>query len=155
LTNKLNCVILPNYTQFAARNHKNNRKDNHLITLEAAPTNETQLQVLTWKDVLQRDDIVGGDLRYLFGSTMYRGPIKSISGPTHILIEFEWLAIYDGNGQWVTSCVDRLLFSGRLYPPRDIGQGCVSFQMLIGSCTIFPKGGEKLNPADVAGLKMP
>jgi hypothetical protein len=108
---------------------------------------------LTWEDVLKREDLIGGDIESQEGGAVYRGPLSKIRREgDHIYFESPWCAKNYGEGwkNWhITSCS----VNAAATTPQDIGDGRVFFQMpYLGVCTIFPKGGSKLDPAKVEGL---
>ena len=115
---------------------------------------------MEWKDVLQRDDIVGGDLETQEDGAYYRGPISKIELRDGLLyIESSWVArmVPGGGGGWEKWDVPFPFFvNPKDVSPQDIGEGRVMFNMpLLGIGVIFPKGGSKLDPAKVKGLQLP
>lgn len=111
---------------------------------------------MTWKEVLQRDDIVGGDLETQEDGCVYRGPIDGIEmkdGQVHI--SSPWVArLLPEKGEWEKWENNPFFITAELSPPQDIGHGRIHFDIpMLGCATIFPKGGSKLDPAKVAGLE--
>lgn len=109
---------------------------------------------LTWDDVLKRENLIGGDIESQEGGAVYRGPLSSIKREgDQIYFESPWCAKNDGDGwkNWhITSCN----VNATMTTPQDIGEGRIFFQMpFLGVCTIFPKGGSKLDPTKVEGLE--
>ncbi len=112
---------------------------------------------MTWEEVLQRDDIVGGDLETQEDGCIYRGPINGIEmkdGCVHI--SSPWVArLPQGSGTWEKWEIYPFFVDAKTSPPQDIGQGRIHFNVpFLGHATIFPKGGSKLDPAKVAGLEV-
>lgn len=114
----------------------------------------TATTALTWDDVLKREDLVGGDIESVEDGVAYRGPLAKIEadGDT-IRFTSPWCARMNGS-EWenwhITSS-----FVTKEVPPQDIGDGRVHFSMpFLGACTIFPKGGSKLDPHKVKGLPL-
>ena len=117
---------------------------------------------MNWHDVLKRDDIVGGDVEIYEDDNLFRGPIKSITlKDGMVTIELEWCAtvpIPGRPGFWVWRAIHvvvALLVSSTI-EPRDLGDNRVMISApALGTWIIYPKGGSKLDPANVAGLKVP
>jgi hypothetical protein len=82
----------------------------------------------------------------------YRGPLGKIElDGDSIRFTMPWCARLNG-GEWekwdITSS-----FVTKEVEPQDIGDGRIHFSMpFLGHCTIFPKGGSKLDPFKVKGL---
>lgn len=110
---------------------------------------------MTWEDVLKRDDIVGGDLETQENGEIFRGPISRIVlKGGYVQFDSPWCARME-DGKWVTWPVYPCSVKALLCSPRDIGNGCVQFSMpFLGFGVIFPKGGSKLDPNEVEGLKI-
>ncbi len=110
---------------------------------------------MTWEQVLQRDDIIGGDLETHENGSIYRGPISGIEirgGRVHF--EVPWVAKLE-NGTWKNYPVYPF-FVDASSAPGEIGGGRIHFEIpFIGFGVIFPKGGSKLDPARVEGLNLP
>ena len=111
---------------------------------------------LTWEDVLKRTDLIGGDIESVEDGVPYRGPLSKIEMDETMVHFFSpWCAYLDlQTGEWkkwnITSCsvIKEIL-------PVDIGGGRVCFSLpLLGPCTLFPKGGSKLDPTKVKGLDL-
>ena len=110
---------------------------------------------LTWEEVLKRDDLVGGDIESHEGGDVYRGPLSGIRVEGD-LVHFDslWCArLADGVDGWEPWNITSSFVNMRYTNPIDIGEGRIHFVMpFLGNCTIFPKGGSKLDPAKVRGL---
>lgn len=114
---------------------------------------------MTWEDVLKRKDIVGGELEVSDGKHVYRGPISKIKIEENkrVCIELSWVArkplkLGKSWKKWDTKRV----FVSIDFKPKDIGNGIIQFGITRKSYSlIHPKGGSRLNPAKVKGLKMP
>ena len=116
---------------------------------------------MTWDEVLERDDIVGGDLEIKENGDLYRGPIKTIElTGEKIVIEREWTALLPlASGKkgdfWQKWENNQISFHQDFCLPNDIGAGRVLFEIpTVGWGVIFPKGGSKLDPAKVEGLEL-
>ncbi len=109
--------------------------------------------VLTWEDVLKRNDLIGGDIESIEDGVAYRGPISEIIDEgDSIRFNSPWCARMREWGKWenwdITTCS-----INKEVPPGDIGEGRIHFEMpFLGYCTLFPKGGSKLDPKKVQGL---
>src|SRR3989338_3612437 len=107
---------------------------------------------MKWEEVLQRDDIIGGELETQEAGSLYRGPIGEIKleGGT-VYITSPWMAKMSKTGwkAWdKTSCS-----VGADCEPKDIGSGRLWFNMpMLGFGVIYPKGGSRLDPDRVEGL---
>ncbi|MFH1246236.1 MAG: hypothetical protein V1489_00480 [Candidatus Liptonbacteria bacterium] len=103
---------------------------------------------------MKRNDIVGGDLESHENGIVYRGPIESVDEQDGcISFRVVWKARCLC-GMWVKHepnvpiCINK-----RIVFPVDIGGGRIHFAIPhVGSATIFPRGGNKLDPAKVRGL---
>ena len=112
---------------------------------------------ITWEEVLERDDIVGGDIETQEDGDVYRGPIESIEkSDDSIIIKSPWLAkMTPGEGVWRKWNITSMSINPSHIHPQDIGNGRIFFQMpMLGGATIFPKGGSKLDPSKVEGLEV-
>ncbi len=118
---------------------------------------------LTWEEVLERDDIVGGQLETFEGGYHYRGQISEIKMENeYIHIKLGWTARMAldlsmlSEEPWKPCIVKTWLF-GTDIKPTDIGNNRLSFGGMSrrGSSIIFSKSDEdKLDPASVKGLKI-
>jgi len=109
-----------------------------------------------WEQVLERTDLVGGDLETNDGSVMYRGPISSLEVKGSFLhIKCEWAATQNDMGGWQVfkdeACELTALNIDNI-GPQDIGMQRVYWFNGFDCSTIFPKGGSKLEPKRVEGL---
>ena len=115
------------------------------------------MAAITWKDVLARTDLVGGDIETQEDGRVFRGPIRSVrnAGNT-ILFETHWAAVMERPGVWKKYGDANTAISVEMSwaTPSDVGQGRVAFSIpFVGMATIFPKGGSKLDPKKVKGLE--
>ena len=116
---------------------------------------------MEWQDVLKRDDIVGGELETQEDDDIYRGPIKSIELKEDVVyIELEWCATMPkpgnpGFGRWRVHDMTIVGLSTEIKPRELSGNRLMIAPPMLGIWVIFPKGGSKLNPAMVTGLKLP
>ena len=113
---------------------------------------------MTWEEILQREDIVGGELESQEDGGIYRGPIDRIwmeDGLVHI--SSVWIArLLPGSSSWEKWEANPFFFAPDMSSPQDIGQGRIHFDMpMMGHATIFPRDGSKLDPAKVKGLVVP
>ncbi len=114
------------------------------------------LPSLTWEEVLARTDLIGGDLesRELDGH-VYRGPIQKIHNEKmSVVFQLEWTARRGLKaGEW-DAWKNRLFSVNKtLVIPRDMRNGRIFLDIpFLGIATIFPRGGDKLYPAQVKGL---
>ncbi|MBI4434793.1 hypothetical protein HY635_03205 [Candidatus Uhrbacteria bacterium] len=112
---------------------------------------------MTWEDVLKRDDIVGGDIESHEDGYVYRGPISSFRLESGMIrFESPWCARMpeDMSAGWKPWDITSSFVSASI-TPNDIGDGRVQFMMPgLGFAVIFPKGGSKLDPAKVEGLRL-
>jgi hypothetical protein len=109
---------------------------------------------LTWDQVLARTDLIGGDIESQEDGVVYRGPLSEIKVEGNsICFTSPWMArLEPGTGTWHKWHINRCSVRKSL-PPQDIGDGRILIQMpLLGVCTIFPKGGSKLQASSVVGL---
>jgi len=110
---------------------------------------------LTWEDVLKREDLIGGDLESQEDGMVYRGPLSEMKVVgDNIRFISSWMARMNPETcEWKKWHINTLYVNKDMSKPQDLGDGRVFFQMpYLGVCTIFPKGGSKLDPARVEGL---
>lgn len=110
---------------------------------------------LTWDDVLSRDDLVGGDIQSVEDGVSYRGPLAEVVRKGNsIQFNSPWTArLNQETGKWERWHITGMGINTDNSQPHDIGDGRINFPMfMLGACTIFPKGGSKLDPAKVEGL---
>jgi len=116
---------------------------------------ELEMQ-LTWEDVVNRDDFIGGELEIADGGEVFRGPISSIEIKEDglVYIRSPWVARKDpDSGEWNKWPNGPVMLNPKFISPHDIGSGRIFFTMpSLGQGTIFPKGGSKLDPSKVKGL---
>jgi hypothetical protein len=112
-----------------------------------------QKAVLKWDDVLKRKDLIGGDIESVEDDVVYRGPLSKINAEDELIwFTVSWCAKMNDKGEWekwnITSG-----FVNKTILPQDIGEGRVFFMTpCLGSTTLFPRGGSKLDPNKVKGL---
>lgn len=109
---------------------------------------------MEWSDVFKRDDLIGGDIETVENGIPYRGPLSKIENEGEMIrFTSPWTAwLNPQTGEWETWHKNDCSVNMEV-EPQDIGQGRVSFEMLfLGHCTIYPKGGSKLDPKKVKGL---
>ncbi len=109
----------------------------------------------TWQQVLERDDLVGGDVEFHESGILYRGPIESITLENgRVTFKLLWAAQLSLDFVWEKRRAVECFVDAEMSPPGDIGDGRIFFAIpLLGHGTIFPKGGNKLDPAKVSGLE--
>ncbi len=116
------------------------------------------MSVLTWEEVLERDDIVGGDLEIQEDGVVYRGPIASVEEEGDMIsFRLAWVARMDVTDGWLKHEPNRpQLYNRRsqILRPQDIGEGRISFGIDSDLAVIFPRGGSVLDPRKVQGLKV-
>lgn len=115
---------------------------------------------MKWEDVLKRTDIVGGDLETQEDDDIYRGPIKSIELKDGCIdIELEWCATMPapglpGFGTWQVNDATSFSVPSEV-TPQALSEDRLQINVpLLGVWVILPKGGSKLDPAKVRGLKV-
>ena len=110
---------------------------------------------MTWEQVLQRNDIVDGDVETQEDGYVYRSPISGVemrNGMVHF--EAPWAARME-DGKWKNWPVYPLSVNASTSQPSDMGSGRIQFNMpFLGFGVIFPKGGSKLDPSKVEGLNL-
>jgi hypothetical protein len=110
---------------------------------------------MTWEEILERDDIVGGDIESQEDGIIFRGPIESIKIKDGIvIIKSKWLARLDPRESdgWKKSDTTELSVSANSKPEKIPGNR-IYFQFPPpGQCIIFPKGDSKLDPKLVKDL---
>ncbi|TSC84878.1 MAG: hypothetical protein G01um101413_262 [Parcubacteria group bacterium Gr01-1014_13] len=115
---------------------------------------------MKWQDVLKRNDIVGGELETQEDNDIYRGPIKSIELKEGVVyIELEWCATMpqpgnSGFGRWRVHDMTSVGLSAEITPREISDNRLMITPPMLGIWVIFPKGGSKLDPNIVAGLKV-
>lgn len=112
---------------------------------------------MTWEELLKRGDIVGGDLETQEGKDLYRGPIKSIrQDGKFVFFTLEWVAtMRPGETVWHKSARENgeISVNTKKVTLQRCGQTRDGwFLILTGLGAIFPKGEDKLDPAEVRGL---
>ncbi len=115
----------------------------------------TDQEQLTWEQVLERDDIIGGDVETVENGVPYRSPISRVEIDGEMVRFYgPWTAMLDlDTGKWKTGGLSSFSVNKEYAPPQDIGQGRIFFSIfMLGHATIFPKGGSNLDPAKVEGL---
>jgi len=125
---------------------------------------------LTWEEVVTRADLVGGDFAFRECGVAYRGPIKAIrlEGGIFLVVELEWTATMNpetcgwekcelGSGGFREKEITNTeSYFVRGVSPENSGQWQIAFP-ISGTRewgVIYPKGGNKLDPATVKGLKV-
>jgi len=109
--------------------------------------------MLTWEDVLNRQDIIGGDLNATEDSVNYRGPISRIEREGNMIVFYtEWTARQEV-WVWQNWRNTKLAVNVGYSQPELQHDGTITFEIpFLGVGTIYPKGGIKLDPAAVEGL---
>jgi len=110
---------------------------------------------VVWDDVVN-GNFVGGDIESHEGGDIYRGPIEKIERVSgSIVFSSEWMAkSSDMGASWENWHITQMSVSEKEMTPSDIGDGRISFGGgFIGLTVLFPKGGSKLDPSKVKGLK--
>lgn len=111
---------------------------------------------MDWIKVLERNDIIGGDLETCEDGVFFRGPISGIAiEGNDLTITSPWCAflgrdgweVWQGNNP-VSVAVDKCL-------PQVMSDGRIMFPMpFLGHGLIIPCGQSKLDPANVKGLTL-
>lgn len=124
------------------------------------------MQKLTLGDVLKNETLIGGNISFTEDNVVYRGPLARIrihGNGVHgdgvhgdvIIFSFPWLAQFNPETrEWkVSSKVIPLRVKKSTFTPQDMGDGMISFEIpFLGTCTIYPRHGNKLHPRNVKGL---
>ncbi len=113
---------------------------------------------MKWGDVFKRDDIVGGDLEVQEDGDVYRGPIKSLELENGVVtINWEWCAKMTliGGGVWRAHNLTNVSLRSAIDPQELGDKRILIMPPLLGVWVIFPKGGSKLDPTKVVGLRLP
>lgn len=111
--------------------------------------------LLNWTEVLERDDLIGGDMESREESEVYRGPLSEIKDEGRLVrFVYPWCARLNlETGEWEKCDATSAFVSKYLATPYDIGDGKVFFEMHhLASCTIFPKTSSNLDSKKVKGL---
>jgi hypothetical protein len=99
---------------------------------------------ITWEQVVaEKDQYIGGEVRFIDNDHMYRGPVIDI---THnngiIMLVTEWLAIYDfGMGQWkyFGDQWSSITVNVAEHQPKKFGSNNnISFTLPKGNCDLYP-----------------
>lgn len=109
---------------------------------------------LTWDDVLKNEALIGGDIESQEDGVVYRGPLSELKADDNeIHFTSPWTArLNPSTAKWEKWHLDTFWVT-KEFPPQDIGDGRILFRMpFLGHCTIFPKGGSKLDTCKVEGL---
>lgn len=108
---------------------------------------------LTWDEVLEREDLIGGDIETQEDGIVFRGRLSEIRNENEgIAFVAEWVAELTSEGWKKLDNAPELFVSKEFSQPSDIGDGRISFTIpMIGLAVIFPKGGSKLDPSKVSG----
>ena len=119
---------------------------------------------LTWEEVLKRDDIVNGDIQIDEDGYILRGPINEIAIENgYVYIRVLWMARRKINrmsvelGNVWEYCRKKFHSVSADILPLDIGRGRISIVKKSDPkswAIIYPKGDEKLDPANVRGLEI-
>jgi hypothetical protein len=124
------------------------------------PEQPRHMKRLSWRDVMSRNDLVGGDIELTEKGVVYRGPIEriEIAGVGHSEIRFyrKWTAIKQ-NGRWLRSeePVDQVLvIPPGLICPNLTKEGRIWFYLAPEvSITITPHNprlAQEAPPAEIA-----
>lgn len=111
---------------------------------------------IMWEDILQRDDLIGGDLETQENGIIYRGPVEEIVETDGILyFRSSWVArLNPDTGEWENWPNTTLTVSKQFINPQDLGDGRILFYMpCLGMGVLFPVGSSKLDPDKVKGLQ--
>ncbi|MBI2038238.1 MAG: hypothetical protein HYT15_04960 [Candidatus Magasanikbacteria bacterium] len=114
---------------------------------------------MNWREVANRDDVVGGEIETQEGEFVFRGPIASVEVRDDGLVYFQvaWAAQkpISMEGGWVKHETTSFVASADV-SVEDIGEGKLHFRTSFAeSGTIFLKGsGNKLDPRRVRGLRV-
>ena len=114
--------------------------------------------LLTWEDVIKRNDLIGGDVEINDTDYIYRGPVKSIMKYRGwVFINMLWTGRRSAGVDkgWESLPTTTLFLANAKILPIDIGRGHVSFSRLpLGFGIFYPIGDSKLDPDKVKGLKI-
>ena len=112
---------------------------------------------ITWEEIAQRDDIVGGELETQEDGEIFRAKISKITlQDDYFIIESEWVAKMDKKAAgWILWQNQPFPINAKFIKPSDIGDGRIAFTLpMLGIAVIFPKGGSTLDPAKIKGLEV-
>ncbi len=106
-----------------------------------------------WQKILERDDLVGGEIETTEGGFAFRGPITSIKlEGNQIVVETAWTAKLETTVWQICEEKHEFVIDADHSTPHEIGGGRIHFQMeAVKYGTIFPKGGSKLHPSRIMG----
>lgn len=110
---------------------------------------------VTWKDLLARTDLVGGDLLKMEGDgRVFRGPITEIlKTKSCIYVRIEWGAELTKNGWVLSRKGEQLCVRQNDYVLAGFEDGRISLSCPFMVGVIYPKGGDKLDAKEVKGLE--
>lgn len=115
---------------------------------------------MDWREVLLRDDVVGGDIKSQGVRSVSRGPVKKawIEG-AQVCFETEWAACRSlSSGQhWPVPWshgVTSIFFAPITATPNLIGGVISCMRPSRSPLVIFLKGGDRLDPSVVKGLEI-
>lgn len=120
--------------------------------------------MLTWKEVFEKYELIGGDIETQEDGKVYRAPISRVRMEDgKLIINSDWCAVLrdsattDGK-MWEKWDNNQPMVLDEEFgaAPQDIGNGRFLFTLIaMGQGTIFTKeNGSKLDPEKVAGLKL-
>jgi hypothetical protein len=97
---------------------------------------------LTWADVLERTELIGGMAEIHELTQTFRGPVAgmSIQENNQFVVELEYLEVRRGR-QWMKLERPVPIEISSTEPPEDYGRGCIGFRvMYAGNVTLYPRG---------------
>ncbi|MFZ2189500.1 MAG: hypothetical protein WA057_01495 [Candidatus Magasanikiibacteriota bacterium] len=107
----------------------------------------------TWREILERNDVVGGYLEMREGSFVYCGPIIKVEIEGGVLkFTLGWKAVTDDGEHWRKVPGDDITTTVEHGPMVEANR-VKFYRPYFGETVIHLVGGTKLDPAKVDGLQ--
>ncbi len=113
---------------------------------------------ITWKEVLQKPNIAGGEIEIQEHGKAYRGPIKRITTKDdEVFFHLLWCGHYDiTTSTWTVAPYEMatiLKMSATTVTEESDGRLTIKNPEIVAGI-IFPEGGDKLDPNIIEGLNL-